>query len=110
MISEYKTVNGELIKMSAEVISARQAEVNDFNNKSAERKLSLIKELRLEKLLETDWYSNSDVTMPDNIKTWRQQLRDLPQTYTTEAEYDELLEMQGEFPNRTLKHTVWSKP
>ena len=40
MISEYKTVNGERIKMSAEEISERQAEVNDFNNKSAERKLS----------------------------------------------------------------------
>ena len=48
--------------------------------------------------------------MPENIKTWRQQLRDLPQTYTTEAEYDELLEMQGEFPNQTLKHAIWSKP
>ena len=69
-----------------------------------------IKELRIERLKATDWYSNSDVTMPENIKTWRQQLRDLPQTYTTEAEYDELLEMQGEFPNQTLKHTVWSKP
>tara|TARA_R100001510_G_C7599578_1_gene166592 strand:+ start:604 stop:942 length:339 start_codon:yes stop_codon:yes gene_type:complete len=110
MISEYKTVNGERIKMSAEEISARQAEVNDFNSKSAERKLSLIKELRLQKLKETDWYSNSDVTMPDNIKTWRQQLRDLPQTYTTEEQYDGLLEMQGDFPNQTYKHTIWKQP
>ena len=67
-------------------------------------------QFRNQKLQETDWYSNSDVTMPDNIKIWRQQLRDLRQTYTTEAEYDELLEMQGEFPNQTYKHTVWSKP
>ncbi len=110
MISEYKTVNGELIKMSAEEISARQAEVDEANSKLPEIKLNQIRELRNQKLQETDWYSNSDVTMPDNIKTWRQQLRDLPQTYTTEAEYDELLEMQGEFPNQTYKHTVWSKP
>ena len=26
----------------------------------------------------TDYYGNSDVTMPDNIKTYRQALRDLP--------------------------------
>ena len=26
----------------------------------------------------TDFYANSDVTMPDNIKTYRQALRDLP--------------------------------
>ena len=110
MISEYKTVNGELVKMSAEEISARQAEVDEANSKLTEKKLNQIRELRNQKLQETDWYSNSDVTMPDNIKIWRQQLRDLPQTYTTEAEYDELLEMQGEFPNQTYKHTVWSKP
>ena len=29
-------------------------------------------------LSQTDFYANSDVTMPDNIKTYRQALRDLP--------------------------------
>ena len=110
MISEYKAVNGELVKMSAEEISKRQAEVDEANSKLPEKKLNQIRELRNQKLSETDWYSNSDITMPDNIKTWRQQLRDLPQTYTTEDEYDELLEMQGDFPNQTLKHSIWSKP
>jgi len=109
-ISEYKLLNGVRVKLTDAEKTARQSEIDDWNSKSAERKLTLIKELRLEKLQETDWYSNSDVIMPDNIKTWRQSLRDLPQTYTTEAEYDELLEMQGEFPNKTYKHTVWEKP
>ena len=109
-ISEYKLLNGVRVKLTDAEKTARQSEIDDWNSKSAERKLTLIKELRLEKLQETDWYSNSDVIMPDNIKTWRQSLRDLPQTYTTEAEYDELLEMQGEFPNKTYKHSIWSKP
>jgi len=30
------------------------------------------------KLAETDWYGMSDVTMADNMKTYRQALRDLP--------------------------------
>jgi hypothetical protein len=30
------------------------------------------------KLVETDWTALSDVTMADNMKTYRQQLRDLP--------------------------------
>jgi hypothetical protein len=30
------------------------------------------------KLVETDWTANSDVTMADNMKTYRQALRDLP--------------------------------
>ena len=29
-------------------------------------------------LYETDYYGNSDVTMPDNVKTYRQALRDIP--------------------------------
>ena len=33
---------------------------------------------RNSKLAETDFYALSDVTMPDNIKTYRQALRDLP--------------------------------
>ena len=40
-----------------------------------------MKELRRqrdEKLAETDWTALSDVTMSDNMKTYRQQLRDLP--------------------------------
>ena len=39
------------------------------------------RELRMQRdnlLSKTDFYANSDVTMPDNIKTYRQALRDLP--------------------------------
>ena len=86
-----------------------QAAYDDYNSteKVTARKLEQVKEFRLEKLKETDWYSNSDVTMPDNIKTYRQKLRDIPQDYTTEDEYDLLLarDEQG-----NLTHTVWSKP
>ena len=74
---------------------------------SKEVKLKRIKDIRLEKLIETDYLSNSDVTMPDNIKTWRQSLRDIPQDYTTEDEYDLLLarDEQG-----NLTHSIWRKP
>ena len=40
-----------------------------------------LKELRLQrnaKLAETDWTALSDVTLSDNMKTYRQALRDLP--------------------------------
>ena len=86
------------------------ADASAYNADKVNRKLELIKKLRLKRLQETDYLANSDITMPDNIKTWRQELRDLPQTYTTEAEYDTLLEKQGVFPNITYKHSVWSKP
>ena len=102
--------NGVIREATAE----EQKEIDDRQAKAVSerptKKLTKIRYIRNKKLQETDYLSNSDVTMPDNIKTWRQQLRDLPQTYTTEEQYDELLEMQGDFPNQTYKHSIWSKP
>ena len=101
------TINGITRDMTADEQSAYDAKVADWNSKSAERKLAEIKEIRLEKLIETDYLANSDVTMPDNIKTWRQSLRDIPQDNTTEAKYDELLARDSD---GKLTHTIWEKP
>ena len=79
---------------------------NAWEAKSAERKLKRIREIRLEKLQETDYLANSDMTMPDNIKTWRQLLRDIPQDNTTEEQYDLLLARV----DKELTHATWSKP
>jgi hypothetical protein len=70
-------------------------------------KLELIKLIRLQKLKETDYLANSDVTMPDNVKTWRQTLRDLPANHTDEAAYDALLARDSD---GNLTNSVWSKP
>ena len=72
-----------------------------------ELKLNDIREIRNRKLSETDHLANSDVTMPDNIKTWRQSLRDLPQNNTTETEYDALLARDDD---GNLTNSIWSKP
>ena len=71
------------------------------------RKLTEIRKIRNRKLSETDYLANSDVTMPDNIKTWRQSLRDLPQNNTTETEYDALLARDDD---GNLTNSIWSKP
>tara|TARA_Y100000310_G_scaffold314617_1_gene364166 strand:+ start:378 stop:710 length:333 start_codon:yes stop_codon:yes gene_type:complete len=71
-----------------------------------EKKLNRIKVIRLEKLQETDYLANSDMTMPDNIITWRQSLRDIPQNNTTEEQYDLLLARVG----GELTHAIWNKP
>ena len=73
----------------------------------AQMKLQSIKEMRLIRLRETDYMANSDVTMPDYIKTWRQTLRDLPQNNTTESQYDALLERNAD---GSLKNSVWTQP
>tara|TARA_Y100001972_G_scaffold8048_1_gene8530 strand:- start:62 stop:382 length:321 start_codon:yes stop_codon:yes gene_type:complete len=93
--------------MTTEEQAQYDKDLADWNSKSADRKLSQIRLYRNRKLIETDYLANSDVTMPDNIKTWRQSLRDLPQNNTTEAEYDALLARDSD---GKLTHSVWSKP
>ena len=105
-VGKVATSNGLVELSNAE----KQAIVDKWNahqNKSNERKLAEIKEIRLQKLIETDYLANSDVTMPDNIKTWRQSLRDIPSNHTDEDAYDLLLARDSD---GQLTHTIWSKP
>jgi len=95
------------VEITGEELTKLEADRTAFANKSSERKLEVIKQLRLDRLKETDWYSNSDVTMPDNVKTWRQTLRDLPANHSNETAYDALLARDKD---GNLTHSVWSKP
>ena len=101
-----KAVDDDIIMLSEEEALAVANKEKNYAAGSKDRKLKEIKEIRLQKLIETDYLSNSDVTMPDNIKTWRQSLRDIPQDNTTEEQYDLLLaRVDGQ-----LTHEIWSKP
>ena len=103
-----KVISNNVIR---EATAEEQAEIDArntaWNNNSANRKLGWIKKIRLQKLIETDYLANSDVTMPDNIKTWRQSLRDIPSNHTDENAYDLLLARDSD---GKLTHTIWSKP
>ena len=70
-------------------------------------KLEKIKAIRLNKLIDTDYLANSDVVMTDAMKTYRQGMRDIPQNYTTEEEYDLILARDED---GALTHSVWNKP
>ena len=92
---------------TAEEQADYDARMKIYNDNIVPKKLEAVRKLRLEKLIETDYLANSDVTMPDNVKTWRQTLRDLPANHTDEAAYDALLarDVDG-----NLTNSVWSKP
>ena len=104
---QYKNVNGENIKLTDAEIKELQDRDTAYAAKSGERKLDLIKQERDLRLKATDYMANSDYTMPDYIKTWRQTLRDLPQNNTTESQYDTLLERNTD---GSLKNSVWTQP
>lgn len=74
-------------------------------------KLESVRTIRNTKLQETDvWVLKGNIT--DEQKTYRENLRQIPQTYVTEAEYDLLLAMETseDGMKRTLTHEIWRKP
>ena len=100
-------VNGVIRDMTAKEQTERDAVEKEWADGAKDRKLFRIKQIRLQKLEQTDYLALPDVTMSDAVKTWRQTLRDLPQNNTTEAKYDELL---AEDSDGNLTHNVWTKP
>ena len=96
--------NGVVRDMTTEEIAESKArEIPIDINKM---RLEAIRKIRNLKLKETDYFATSDNTMSDEMKTYRQSMRDIPQDYS-ETDYDDLLarDEQG-----NLTHTVWSKP
>ena len=82
-VEDYSEIDKEVSKLLAEV------------------PMRLLREERNRRLQETDWMANSDVTMTDDWRTYRQALRDLPAS-TPEPTLDE---------NGQLTNVTWpTKP
>ena len=107
MVDRYVDDNGVRRLATADELAEINARETARSNDAPNRKLLEIKQIRLQKLMETDYLANSDVTMPDNIKTWRQSLRDIPSNHTDEDAYDLLLARDSD---GNLTHSIWSKP
>ena len=91
---------------TAEEQADYDARMKALNDSIVPRKLEAIRKLRNEKLTETDYLAFADNTLSDEMKTYRQSMRDIPQNYS-EADYDDLLAIDEQ---GNLTHTVWSKP
>ena len=77
MATLYKIVNGEKVAMTDAETTAREAEEKAWSDGEKDRNLEFIRSIRLGMLQETDYYGCSDVTMSDDMKTYRQALRDI---------------------------------
>ncbi len=73
----YKLVNGERIQLTAEEEAQRDQEEADWNAGAFDRAIADLRQRRNALLSATDFYALSDVTMSDDMKTYRQELRDL---------------------------------
>jgi len=101
------TENNVIRDMTSEEEAHHTKIQSDYAANASNRKLAEIRSIRNKKLSETDYLGASDNTMSDAIKTWRTNLRNIPQDNTTESKYDELLERKDD---GSLKHSIWEKP
>jgi len=74
----YHNINGEVVQFTAEEEAARDAEEQAWADGALARAQANLRRERNRRLVETDFYALSDVTMSDDMKTYRQNLRDLP--------------------------------
>ena len=96
----YKIIDGKQIEMTSEEVNAH----NSWSETDAQ-KLQKIKDMRLDKLMETDWWVlRGNITEAQT--SYRQKLRDIPADYDS-SKYDELLARDS---NYNLTHSVWTKP
>ncbi len=73
----YHNINGKHVQFTAEEETARDAEEKAWADGALDRALTEVRNKRNNKLAKTDFYALSDVTISDNMKTYRQELRDI---------------------------------
>jgi len=64
--------DGNKVEIDSNAVNEKEIEIR------AAEPMRLLREERNRRIAETDWMANSDVTMRDDWKTYRQALRDLP--------------------------------
>ena len=91
----YKLVNGERIQLTAEEEAQRDQEEADWEAGAFDRAMANLRQDRNRKLAETDFYALSDVTMSEDMTTYRQNLRDITEGLKTVEEVEAV-----EFPTK----------
>jgi hypothetical protein len=74
----YHNINGVRVQFTADEEIARDAEEAAWAAGANDRAAAQVREERDAKLTACDWMANSDVTMSDDWRTYRQALRDVP--------------------------------
>ena len=74
----FHNINGNRVQFTAEEETARDAEEKAWADGAVGRAQADLRAKRNRLLAETDYYALSDNTLSDDMKTYRQDLRDLP--------------------------------
>jgi len=77
-MARHHLINGIQVAFTAEEETAWDNAETAWGNGALSRAQANLREKRNRLLADTDYYALSDVTMSDDMKTYRQNLRDLP--------------------------------
>jgi|TARA_E500000318_G_scaffold106985_1_gene115628 hypothetical protein len=95
LILDNENPTGKFVDLTAEEIKQKETESAEYENGAFDRALDNLRIKRNKLLADTDFYANSDVTMSDAMRTYRQQLRDITNGLTTVEEVNAV-----EFPTK----------
>ena len=90
-MARFKYVNNELIEITGTELTELEAKEQAWNDGALDRALNNLREKRKPLLEKTDWYANSDVTMSEAMRAYRQQLRDITNGLTTVEEVNAVI-------------------
>jgi len=79
-MARFHNINGTRVQFTAEEETAKDAEEKAWTDAAPARRMVVLRQKRDALLVETDYMGNSDVTMSDAWKTYRQALRDITDT------------------------------
>ena len=79
----YHNINGNRVQFTAEEETARDVEEQAWRDGAFDRSIADLRTKRNRLLSATDFYALSDVTMSEDMTTYRQALRDLPSGLST---------------------------
>ena len=77
----FHNFEGKLVQFTNAEEAAQDAKEKAWADGAAARAWQALRIERDNKIAKSDWRANSDVTMSDAWKTYRQELRDLPSKY-----------------------------
>ena len=96
MANRIKNVNGIEIELTDEEQAELEKEEAKWAEGELDRELNWLRTIRNSILVESDYMGNSDVTMSDAWKTYRQQMRDITNGLDTVAKVKEKMKFDEE--------------
>ena len=84
----HKIINGQQVELTAEEISAIQAQEATWNAGAYDSAMNDLRQKRDALLKATDHFALADNTLTDEMKTYRQALRDITEGLTTKDEVE----------------------